>query len=417
LAKGIGLQKGSSSDFYQRNLYISFEVLFPAKVYHHFLEQYDVLASSIECRIFFCSVVHLDLVLEYRLVELATNFIKLMEKQMKVLFIGGTGLISSACSELAIQRGLDLTILNRSRSANYPVPGGAQLLVGDVHGDPSALTGLLKNEHFDVVVDWIAFTPDDIERDIHLFRGKTGQFIFISSASAYQKPPAHYIITEETPLDNPFWEYSRNKKACEERLMQEYLLNNFPVTIIRPSLTYGPTQIPLCGGSWQHPYTVIDRMIRGKKIIVPGDGTSLWPLTWNGDFARGLVGLLGQSSAIGEAFHITSDEVLCWNQITLEAGRAAGVEPVIIHIASDLIAAYNPGAVGDLIGDKINSVVFDNSKIKRFVPDFKCEVSWAEGIRRSLAWFMADPARQTIDEAMNQTWDRIISAYECAFPA
>ena len=188
------------------------------------------------------------------------------------------------------------------------------------------------------------------------------------------------------------------------------------MTIIRPSLTYGPSQIPLCGGSWQHPYTVIDRMKRGQKIIIPGDGTSLWTLTWNRDFAKGLVGLLGQPAAVGEAFHITSDEVLCWNQIFAETGHALGVEPNFVHIASDLIAAYNPGAVGDLIGDKINSSVFDNRKIKRFVPDFKCEVSWAEGVRRSLAWFAADPARQTIDAAMNQTWDRIINAYERAFP-
>ena len=335
---------------------------------------------------------------------------------MKVLFIGGTGLISSACSELAVQRGLDLTILNRSHSSKYPVPDNARLLVGDVNGSQAALTDLLSAGHFDVVVDWIAYTLEDVERDIRLFGNKIGQFVFISSASAYQKPPVHYVITEETPLENPFWEYSRNKIACEERLMQEYRRNHFPITVIRPSLTYGPSQIPLCGASWQHPYTVIDRMLGKKKIIVPGDGTSLWTLTWNGDFARGLVGLLGQDRAVGEAFHITSDEVLSWNQIFLEAGGAAGVEPNLVHIPSDLIAAYNPAAVGDLIGDKINSTVFDNSKIKRFVPDFKCEVPWAEGVRHSLDWFLADPAHQTIDEPMNQTWNKIISAYERAFP-
>jgi len=336
---------------------------------------------------------------------------------MKVLFIGGTGLISSACSELAIQRGLDLTILNRSHSSKYPIPQGARALVGDIHGDPAALASLLEKERFDSVVDWVAYTPDDIQRDIQLFQGKTGQFIFISSASAYQKPPAHYIITEETPLENPFWEYSRNKIACEQRLMQEYRQNNFPVTIVRPSLTYGPSQIPLSGASWQHPYTVIDRMRRGQEIIIPGDGTSLWTLTWNADFARGLVGLLGLSAAVGEAFHITSDEVLCWNQIFQEAGRAAGFEPTFVHIPTDLIAAYNPAAVGDLTGDKINSSVFDNSKIKRFVPDFKCDVSWAAGVRIALGWFAADPARRTIDAAMNQTWDRIITAYERALPS
>jgi nucleoside-diphosphate-sugar epimerase len=335
---------------------------------------------------------------------------------MKVLFIGGTGLISSACSDLALQRGNQLTILNRSLSTKYMVPSGARLMVGDVHASTAALDSLLINEHFDVVVDWIAFTPEDVERDIRLFKGNCAQFVFISSASAYQKPPAHYLITEETPLENPFWQYSRDKIACEARLMHEYHQNGFPVTIVRPSLTYGPSQIPLCGGSWAHPYTVIDRMIRGQKIIVPGDGTSLWTVTWNGDFAVGLVGLLGQQAAVGEAFHITSDEVLTWNQIFREAGHAAGVEPHMLHISSDLIAAYDPEAVGSLIGDKINSSVFDNSKIKRFVPDFHCEVNWAEGVRRSLAWFNADPARRTIDAAMNRTWERIIAAYEGAFP-
>jgi nucleoside-diphosphate-sugar epimerase len=339
-----------------------------------------------------------------------------MSDPKKVLFIGGTGLISSACSELAVQRGMELTILNRSVSIKHPVPEGARLLVGDVHADAERLADQLSGEQFDAVVDWIAFRPEDVERDIRLFAGKTGQFMFISSASAYQKPPAHYLITEETPLENPFWEYSRNKIACEERLMLEYRQRGFPVTIIRPSLTYGPSQIPLCGASWQHPYTVIDRMKRGQQIIVPGDGTSLWVLTWNGDFAKGLVGLLGRADAVGEAFHITSEEVLSWNQIYRAAGHALGLEPLIVHVPSDLIAAYNPNAVGDLIGDKVNSSVFDNSKIKRFVPDFTCEVQWAEGVRRAIAWHEADPIRQTIDAGMNQTWDTILAAYERAWP-
>jgi nucleoside-diphosphate-sugar epimerase len=339
-----------------------------------------------------------------------------MDGSMKILFIGGTGLISSACSELACQRGMDLTILNRSLTHKYSIPDGARVLTGDVRTDTDGLAEQLRGQHFDVVVDWIAFRPEDIERDLRLFRGQTGQFVFISSASAYQKPPAHYIITEDTPLENPFWEYSRNKIACEQLLMQAYKQDGFPVTIIRPSLTYGPSQIPLCGASWQHPYTVIDRILRGQKIIVPGDGTSLWVLTWNGDFARGLVGLFGNPQAAGEAFHITSDEVLTWNQIYRETGRALGLDPQIVHISSDFIAAFNPNAVGDLTGDKINSSVFDNSKIKRFVPDFHCSVAWAEGVRRSIAWHQADPARQTIDAGMNQTWDRIIAAYESALP-
>ena len=335
---------------------------------------------------------------------------------MKILFIGGTGLISSACSEQAVERGIELVILNRGRSDKYPVPTGAQLLVADVHGDLVALTSLLHGFRFDAVVDWIAFTPADIERDIQLLSGKTRQFVFISSASAYQKPPGHYLITEDTPLVNPHWDYARDKIACEERLMREYRERGFPVTIVRPSLTYGPSQIPLCVGSWQHPYTVVDRMKKGKKIIVPGDGTSLWTLTWNGDFAKGLLGLLGCEQAIGHAFHITSDEVLTWNQIYREAGHAIGIEPNLIHIPSDLIAAYQPDALGSLIGDKANSAVFDNRKIRRFVPDFVATVPWSEGVRRAIAWHEADPSRCTIDDEANRAWDTIIAAYERAFP-
>jgi nucleoside-diphosphate-sugar epimerase len=335
---------------------------------------------------------------------------------MKVLFIGGTGLISSACSELALERGIDLFILNRSQSGKDLLPEGAHLLVGDVHGNEADLARLLAGQEFDAVVDWIAFTPEDVERDLHLFSGRTGQFFFISSASAYQKPPSHYLITEETPLDNPFWDYSRNKIACEQRLMQAHREKNFPVTIVRPSLTYGPSQIPLCVGSWQHPYTMIDRMKRGRPIIVPGDGTSLWVLTWNGDFAKGFLGLLANPKAIGEAYHITSDEVLTWNQIYREVGRALGVDLDIVHVPSDLIAAYDPDALGSLTGDKVNSSVFDNSKIKQLVPDFNCTVPWAEGVRRAIAWHAADPSRQTIDDKLNYTWDRILTEYLKAFP-
>ncbi len=335
---------------------------------------------------------------------------------MKVLFIGGTGVISSGCTELALKRGLDLTILNRAASTKFSVPAGAHHLVGDIHSDPARLAEILHGQRFDAVVDWVAYTPDDIEKSLQVFRGLTDQFVFISSASAYQKPPKHYLITEETPLENPFWQYSRDKIAIEQHLMQEYRENGFPVTIIRPSLTYGLSQIPLIGASWQHPYTVIDRIKKGQKIIIPGDGTSLWTLTWNGDFAKGLLGLLGNKAAIGEAFHITSDEVLTWNQIFAEVGAALGLELDVVHIASDLIAAYDQDAVGSLIGDKINSAVFDNSKIKRFVPDFVCEVPWAEGVRRAIAWHEADSSRQTIDEAMNRKWDTIIEAYQRAYP-
>jgi len=335
---------------------------------------------------------------------------------MKALFIGGTGLISSACAERAVADGWELALLTRGLSERYPVPAGAEFLQGDVHGDPRAIRSLLRGRAFDVVVDWIAYLEADIERDIGLFRDGTRQFIFISSASAYQKPPAHYLITEETPLENPFWEYSRNKIACEKRLMQEFRDRRFPVTIVRPSLTYGPSQIPLCVGSWQHPYTVIDRMKHGRSVIVPGDGTSLWVLTWNADFAVGFCGLMGLDRAVGEAFHITSDEVLTWDQIYREAGRAAGTEARIVHVPSDLIAAHDPSAEGTLLGDKSYSAVFDNRKIKSFVPAFAPKVTWAEGIRRAIAWHEADPRRCAIDEEANRKWDRILDAYARAFP-
>jgi len=335
---------------------------------------------------------------------------------MKILFIGGTGTISSACSDLAIARGHELFLLNRSVSRKNPVPEGATVLQADIYTEETRVATLLADHHFDAVVDFIAFSPQDIERDLRLFRSRTDQFVFISSASAYQKPVKNYLITEETPLENPYWEYSRNKIACEDRLMQAYREESFPTTIIRPSHTYGFTQIPFGVSSWRHPWTVVDRMKRGLKVIVPGDGTSLWVLTWNADFAKGLVGLLGNERAIGEAFQITSDEVLSWDQIHVEAYRALRLEPNVIHIPSDLIAMYDPQSLGSLVGDKANSVVFDNSKIKRFVPDYGCEVNWAEGVRRSLAWFDSHPEFQTIDDEMNMVWDRIITSYERAFP-
>jgi len=321
---------------------------------------------------------------------------------MKLLFIGGTGLISSACSELAIQRGHELFLLNRSASAKYPAPKDSTILQADIQADSAHLSALLAGHRFDAVVDFIAYTPEDIERDISLFHDKADQFVFISSASAYQKPPQNHLITEETPLENPYWEYSRNKIACEKLLMKTYREDGFPVTIIRPSHTYGPSQIPLCVSSWLHPWTVIDRMKRGKPVIVPGDGTSLWVLTWNADFAQGLVGLLGNKNAIGEAFQITSDQVLSWNQIYLEAYQALSQTPIVVHIPSDFITRFDEHALGSLIGDKSNSVVFDNNKIKRFVPDFNCEVNWAEGLRYLLAWYESHPQFQTIDSESNQ---------------
>jgi nucleoside-diphosphate-sugar epimerase len=330
---------------------------------------------------------------------------------MRILFLGGTGIISTACTQLAAQRGIDLTLATRGQHAAAPLPAGVGTLTLDMDDAPAAAQALAA-QAFDVVVDWIAFTPAHVERDLKLFRGRVRQYVFISSASAYQKPPGHYLITESTPLANPYWEYSRDKIACEERLMRAYREENFPVTIVRPSLTYGDTQIALAINSWAKSYTVVDRMRQGKKVIVPGDGSSLWVITHNTDFAKGLVGLLGNPQTIGHAFHITTDEVMTWDQFYRIAGAAAGVEPQLIHIPSDFIGACLPEALGGLKGDKAVSVVFDNSKIKCFVPGYCATVPFAEGIRRTLAWFDADPARRLTDADANAKWDKLIAVYE-----
>ena len=324
---------------------------------------------------------------------------------MKVLFVGGTGTISSACSRLAVERGIDLYLFNRGKTAR-PVPQGAHLLRGDIR-DRASAEDVLAGHRFDVVVNWVSFTPEHVEADIDLFRDRTGQYVFISSASAYQKPPASLPITESTPLDNPYWDYSRAKIACEERLLQAYRADRFPITIVRPSHTYDRTRLPVYGR-----YTVIDRMRKGKKVIVHGDGTSLWVLTHHQDFARGFVGLLGNQRAIGESFHITSDELLSWNQIFTILARAAGVEPRLIHVPSEAIAAFDPEWGAGLLGDKAHSVIFDNTKIKRMVPDFAATIPFSRGAEEILAWFDADPARRTVDDEVNRLMDRIIDAHE-----
>ena len=329
---------------------------------------------------------------------------------MRALFIGGTGIISTACTQLAAERGIDLTLVTRGRHAANP-PAGVKTLTLDIDDEASARAAL-AGASFDAVVDWTAYVPAHIERDLRLFRGRTRQYIFISSASAYQKPPAHYLITESTPLANPYWQYSRDKIACEERLLAAYREEGFPITIVRPSLTYGETQVTLAVNSWTRSYTVVDRMRRGRKVIVPGDGTSLWVITHNSDFAKGLVGLLGHAQAAGHAFHITGDEVMTWDQYYRIVAEAAGAEPQLVHIPSEFIAACLPDALGSLIGDKAVSTVFDNSKIKRFVPGYCATVPFAQGIRRTLAWFDADPARKQIDEAASAAWDKLIDAYE-----
>jgi len=327
---------------------------------------------------------------------------------MKILFLGGTGIISTACTQLALTRGHDVSLLNRSQRS--PIPG-ARSIVADI-ADPN-LTAQLSNETWDVVVDFIAFDAAAIEHRLNLFRGKTGQYIFISSASAYQKPLTHFLITESTPLANPFWEYSRNKIAAEDRLMQAYREEAFPITIVRPSLTYGDLVVPLAVNSWAQSFTAIARLRAGKPLIIPGDGLSLWTITHNTDFAKGLVGLLGHPGSIGHAFHITSGEALTWNQIYQLTAEAAGVaSPKFIHIASDFITTCYPEMIGTLLGDKSHSAIFDNTKIKRFVPGFAATTRFRAGIRQTVRAFDADPKRQSIDKVTEAKWDRLIASYE-----
>ena len=325
---------------------------------------------------------------------------------MRVLFIGGTGFISTAVSRLVVERGIELTLLNRGKTA--AVAAGVEQVIADIH-QPVSVRAALGDQQFDVVVNWIAYTAADIERDLELFRGRTKQYIFISSASAYQKPATFYRISESTPLYNPFWQYSRDKIACEDRLMQAYREEGFPITIVRPSLTYEPN-FPIALGGWGC-YTLAHRLLNGKPIIVHGDGTSLWVVTHAEDFGRGFIGLLGNDQAIGHAFHITSDEVLTWNQIYQTIADGLGVEAKIVHIASDFIAQVAPDLAGGLLGDKSWSAVFDNSKIKAFVPGFEAVIPFRTGIRRTLAWFAADPKRQRVDDAVNNQLDQILAAY------
>lgn len=328
---------------------------------------------------------------------------------MRILFLGGTGIISTACVRLAVERGHEVFLLNRGQREAIP---GAQVLVADLQ-DEAATARALGSRSWDVVADFIAFAPADIERDLRLFRGRVGQFVFISSASAYQRPVAHYLVTESTPLANPFWDYSRQKIAAEERLLRAYREEGFPMTLVRPSFTYGDTMVPLAINAWPLTWTAVDRMRRGVPVAIPGDGTSLWTSTHNTDFAKGFVGLFGHRQAIGHAFHITSDEVLNWNQLYQAVAEAAGVSsPRFVRIPTDFITACLPDERGSLEGDKATSVILDNTKIKRFVPDFVATTRFRDGIARTIAWFDADPARRAVDAEFNQRWDKLIGAYE-----
>jgi nucleoside-diphosphate-sugar epimerase len=328
---------------------------------------------------------------------------------MKVLFIGGTGIISSACVQLAVDRGIDLVLINRGQSTR-PLPGGVKILHGDIR-DPASVRRLVGTMEFDAVVNWVAYTPDHIETDLELFRDRTRQYVFISSASVYHVPPISLPITESTPLYNPYWAYSRAKIACEELLTAAYRRDGFPVTIVRPSHTYDRTSLPMHGQ-----YTILHRMREGKKVIVHGDGTSLWVMTHHRDFAVGFVGLLGNSRAVGEAVHITSDEILTWNQMFELIARAAGAKAKLVHIPSNLIAAYDENWGASLLGDKTHSKIFDNTKIKRLVPDFVAGIPYSRGVEEIVTYYDSNPAAQQVNTEIDRLLDRMIADYESIRP-
>lgn len=328
----------------------------------------------------------------------------------KALFIGGTGTISNAISKRCLEKGWELYLLNRG---NHPLPAGAKSLCVDVN-DEEKVRQLLADLHFDVVADFIIFNVEQLERDIRLFSGRTDQYIFISSASAYQKPAVNPLITESTPLCNPYWEYSRNKAACEDRLMREYRENGFPFTVVRPSHTYSERKVPVPLHGNFGSFQVVERIRQGKKVIVPGDGTSLWTLTHSNDFAKGFCGLMGNPHAIGNAYHITSDERMTWDQIVRITAQALGVEARIVHIPTDVLGKLNPEWVGSMAGDKSNSVWFDNTKIRRDAPEFVCTTRFTDGVREALHTIYADASLQKLDPAFDDWCDRVIAQYEAA---
>lgn len=323
---------------------------------------------------------------------------------LKVLFIGGTGVISSACAARAVSLGAGLTVLTRGATTARPLPEGAEVIRADIR-DPGSVRAALGDRSFDVVVDFVAFTPEHVRADIEVFTGRTGQYVFISSASVYQTPPARLPVVESTPLRNPEWQYSRDKIACEEVLVAAYRDAGFPATIVRPSHTYDRTSVPLIGG-----WTALDRMRRGQPVVVPGDGTSLWTLTHHTDFAKGFVGLLGHPQAVGDSFHITSAEVLTWNQIYEIMAAAARVEPRLVHVASRTIAAAVPALGPGLLGDKSHSVIFDNGKVKALVPDYVATVPFASGAREIVQWRDAHPDHGAFDATVDAAFDRLAAA-------
>ncbi len=323
----------------------------------------------------------------------------------RILFIGGSGVISSACSRAAVEAGLELYVLNRGTSTSRPLPPGVTRLQADAR-EPGSVRQAIKDLEFDSVTDWVAFTPGQVRADIELFGGRTGQYVFISSASAYQTPPARMPVTESTPLRNPFWQYSRDKIACEDLLVAAYRDQGFPATIVRPSHTYDQTLVPFHGG-----WTVLGRMLAGQPVIVHGDGTSLWTMTHHDDFARAFVPLLGHRRTLGEAIQITSDDVLTWNQIADTLAAALGVTARVVHVPSDAIAAADPEWGAGLLGDKAHSMVFDNTKIRSLVPGWRAVIPFEQGAQQIADWYLADPARQVTDPALDTVMDKLAAAW------
>ena len=320
---------------------------------------------------------------------------------LDVLFLGGTGIISTASVRLAVERGHRVTVLNRGQTSSRTVPDEVEHLVGDV-SDPASVDAAVGGREFDVVAQFRAFTPDTVRSDIDRFTGRTGQYVFISSASAYQKPPASIPVTESTPLKNPFWQYSRDKIACEDVLVAADRNDDFPMTIVRPSHTYDESLIPTTGG-----WTDIARMRAGKPVVVHGDGTTPWTLTHSDDFAVGFVGLFGRPEALGNAYTITGESAPTWNQVYTWLGRAAGVEPQLVHVASERIARELPDIGAGLVGDKAHAMLFDTTKLRRLVPEFTTTVPYAEGARRQIAWYDAHPEAQVVDEQLDAAFDRL----------
>jgi nucleoside-diphosphate-sugar epimerase len=322
---------------------------------------------------------------------------------LRALIIGGNGIISSSVSRLALERGFDVTLVNRGTSTTRPPIDGVRSLVGDA-SEAASISAAIGGEEFDVVANFRSFLPDQVRADIQLFAGRTAQYLYVSSASAYQKPVSHLPITESTPLRNPFWQYSRDKIASEDALVEAYRSSGFPATIVRPSHTYDETLIPIEGG-----WTILDRMRRGLPVLVHGDGTSLWTLTHARDFAVGFVGLMGNPVAVGDVFQITSNFVYPWDAIYRMLGSALGVEPILVHVASQTIAAAIPEWGPGLVGDKSHSVIFDNSKLRAIVPDFNPTTTFAEGAREIVAWYDANESRCSVDADLNAKLDALIS--------